>query len=126
MSHNSNKICDFTDAELRVAAGTLMRDLRGDWGSEYVSRIEKLVELMKQIASNDTSQDQSERTKAVQVLHTCEHQMNNQEEYGRDGRYFRDLPFYDEYPEAGKTERVELYLYRVLNYPEYSWLGEKK
>lgn len=107
---------DWTQDELICAVGTLLLDLRGNWGDQYEDRIEQVIKLSNLITNRDDD--------VFELLLVCDHQLNDQDEFGRDGRYFRDRPFYGEIPEEGKTNKVKEYLLSYLTYPEYSWVKE--
>ncbi len=112
---------NFTEDELVCIIGTLMRDLRGNWGYDYESRIKALKLYLNELSKINPTLSSDVNT----VLDVCNHQLNaDGYDYIVDGRFFRDEPFYNKSPVEGRTERVKAVLYSLLTHPEYSWLEE--
>lgn len=91
--------------EFKTALGQLLLDLRGNWAYGYTDRMEKAVELCRQI-EDDTS-DVEECVDAE----LCD--------YDFDGRIFKQCNFYGYQSEDGNTEDVRTYLKENLTHPEY-------
>lgn len=111
---------DWTLPEMICAVGTLMGDLRGNWGYEYSSRMEEVETLLHKMGERD---DLTEK----QIMDVANDLRVTKEEMADpyDGRIFRDdCNFYEMEPEDGKTDRVKEYLLTVLTHPEYRWVGE--
>jgi len=111
---------DWTLEELECAIGTLMLDLRGNWGYDYQDRMQDVSDLLTRIVDHD---DVDEK---LQIMATQDYNVTKEEMYEpEDGRVFRDeCNLYGSTVEEGKTERVKQYLADSLSHPEYSWITE--
>lgn len=132
-ANEPKKVDDFENwdvPELATAIGTLMLDLRGSWNDGYTYRMRETIRMLEALRSQYESM--SEKDKFVSALHGDQEILSKitsdivvteselHEPY--DGRIFRGCNFYGHATEDGKTDRIKMYLYTVMTYPEYSWM----
>lgn len=118
--------------ELMAAIGTTMRDLRGSWGDgSYDYRMRETLRMLN--ALKDHYEDLDAKDKFVMALDGSGVEFLAQinadialtdaelmDPY--DGRVFRGAYFYESNAKEGQTDRVRMYLYTTLSYPEYTWM----
>lgn len=101
--------------ENKTYVGIMMRDLRGSWASNYVSRMEDVRGCLEEIIKLSNDEIEIKLAKEdIQVI-------NDEIEDGSfDGRVFRDnANFYEYYSKEGLTESVISILKDDMEYPEY-------
>ena len=101
--------------ENKTYVGIMMRDLRGSWASNYVSRMEDTRNCLKEIVTLSDDEDDIKMAKEdIQLI-------NEEIEDGSfDGRVFRDnANFYEYYSKEGFTESVISMLKNDMEFPEY-------
>jgi hypothetical protein len=105
--------------ELKTTIGHLQLDLRGNWGWDYKSRLEELIELLNQLRSYSV-EDPKDYDLEVNdfeidgLIGTAQGEIDDPS----DGRIFRGGYLYAYESEEGRTQDVYDYLQRVLSYPE--------
>lgn len=100
--------------ELKTFCGTLMLDLRGSWASNYVSRMEELIEKLELIRDHPDASSEDINMAECDIKLT-EGEINSM----YDGRIFRDCGhFYGYQSEDGLTKNVKETLEMILEYPE--------
>ena len=105
--------------ELKTAIGHLQLDLRGNWGWDYQSRLEELIDLLNRLRQYAV---QNPKDHDLEVNHfeidslivTAQGEIDDPS----DGRIFRGGWLYGYESEEGRTQDVYDYLQRVLSYPE--------
>ena len=120
----------WTENELICAVGTLMVDLRNDFGHNYAERLGKLLALLNRLAVvAHISYKYVDREILADVAHDLVI-TNDVLANLSDGRIFRDeCEFYGgrgkerRYTE-GETDRVRTWLRAVMSYPEMNWTKE--
>jgi hypothetical protein len=105
--------------ELKTTIGNLQLDLRGNWGWDYKSRLEELIELLNQLRSYSV-EDPKDYDLEVNdfeidgLIGTAQGEIDDPS----DGRIFRGGYLYGYESEEGRTQEVYDYLQNVLSYPE--------
>ena len=105
--------------ELKTTIGHLQLDLRGNWGWDYKSRLEELIELLNQLRSYSV-EDPKDYDLEVNdfeidgLIGTAQGEIDDPS----DGRIFRGGYLYGYESEEGRTQEVYDYLQAVLSYPE--------
>jgi len=105
--------------ELKTTIGHLQLDLRGNWGWDYKSRLEELIELLNQLRSYSV-EDPKDYDLEVNdfeidgLIGTAQGEIDDPS----DGRIFRGGYLYGYESEEGRTQEVYDYLQNVLSYPE--------
>jgi hypothetical protein len=105
--------------ELKTAIGHLQLDLRGNWGWDYKSRLEELIDLLNQLRSYSVPdpKDYDLEVNDFEIdglIRTAQGEIDDPS----DGRIFRGGYLYGYESEEGRTLDVYDYLQRVLSYPE--------
>ena len=105
--------------ELKTAIGHLQLDLRGNWGWDYQSRLEELIDLLNQLrqyaVQNTKDHDLEVNEFEIDTLiETAQGEIDDPS----DGRIFRGGYLYGYSSDEGRTQDVYDYLQRVLSYPE--------
>ena len=105
--------------ELKTAIGHLQLDLRGNWGWDYQSRLEELIDLLNQLrqyaVQNTKDHDLEVNEFEIDTLiETAQGEIDDPS----DGRIFRGGYLYGYESEEGRTQKVYDYLQNVLSYPE--------
>ena len=105
--------------ELKTAIGHLQLDLRGNWGWDYQSRLEELIDLLNQLrqyaVQNTKDHDLEVNDFEIDnLIQTAEGEIDDPS----DGRIFRGGYLYGYSSDEGRTQDVYDYLQRVLSYPE--------
>lgn len=92
--------------ELRTFVGLMMEDLRGNWGFDYVERIEIVQDVLGQIEFHENASEHDKKY-ANHDYQLCEQELENYSNGEHDGRIFRDCAqFYGWKSMAGVTENV--------------------
>ncbi len=100
---------NFTEEELKNAIGTILLDLRGNWGWDYEERLDEVIELLKSL--KDYLPDEGSINDLTKLA-------KEELEEPTDGRIFRGGYLYGYESEEGRTQEVYDYLLNVLTYPE--------
>jgi hypothetical protein len=105
--------------ELKTAIGHLQLDLRGNWGWDYQSRLEELIDLLNQLrqyaVQNTKDHDLEVNEFEIDTLiETAQGEIDDPS----DGRIFRGGYLYGYSSDEGRTQDVYDYLQTVLSYPE--------
>lgn len=105
--------------ELKTAIGHLQLDLRGNWGWDYQSRLEELIDLLNQLrqyaVQNTKDHDLEVNDFEIDnLIQTAEGEIDDPS----DGRIFRGGYLYGYSSDEGRTQEVYDYLQGVLSYPE--------
>jgi hypothetical protein len=105
--------------ELKTAIGHLQLDLRGNWGWDYQSRLEELIDLLNQLrqyAVQNTKDHDLEvnEFEINDLIATAQSEIDDPS----DGRIFRGGYLYGYSSDEGRTQDVYDYLQTVLSYPE--------
>lgn len=105
--------------ELKTAIGHLQLDLRGNWGWDYQSRLEELIDLLNQLrqyaVQNTKDHDLEVNEFEIDTLiETAQGEIDDPS----DGRIFRGGYLYGYSSDEGRTQDVFDYLQTVLSYPE--------
>jgi hypothetical protein len=103
---------NFTVEELKTAVGGLMLDLRGNWRTEYVERMELVVFMLQ----NLINLDKANKSEYEYDLNMTLQEMENP----YDGRVFTGSYLYGYSSDEGKTQRVRDYLENTMTHPEYN------
>jgi hypothetical protein len=107
--------------ELKTTIGHLQLDLRGNWGWDYKSRLEELIDLLNQLRvyAVDEPKDHDLEVNHFEInslIGTAQGEIDEPS----DGRIFRGGWLYGYESEEGRTQEVYDYLKRVLSHPEYN------
>jgi hypothetical protein len=100
---------NFNEEELKTAIGSILRDIRGNWGWNYEERLEEVIELLK-----DLKNYLPDEPRIDSIIRIAEEEL----EQPTDGRIFRGGYLYGYASEEGRSQEVYDYLLNVLTYPE--------
>ena len=107
--------------ELKTTIGHLQLDLRGNWGWDYIVRLDELIRLLNHLRSYvvknpkdfDLEINEFEINDLIEIAHS-------EIDEPSDGRIFRGGYLYGYSSDEGRTQEVYDYLQRVLSHPEYN------
>lgn len=110
---------NFNKEELKTIIGHLQLDLRGNWGWDYETRLEELIDLLNQLrkyAVDDVKDHDLEVSnfEINDLINTAQGEIDEPS----DGRIFRGGWLYGYESEEGRTQGVYDYLNSILTYPE--------
>lgn len=110
---------NFNKEELKTIIGHLQLDLRGNWGWDYETRLEELIDLLNQLrkyAVDDVKDHDLEVSnfEINDLINTAQGEIDEPS----DGRIFRGGWLYGYESEEGRTQGVYDYLESILTYPE--------
>lgn len=105
--------------ELKTAIGHLQLDLRGNWGWDYQSRLEELIDLLNQLRQYavQNTKDHDVEVNEFEIndlIATAQGEIDDPS----DGRIFRGGYLYGYSSDEGRTQDVYDYLNSILTYPE--------
>ena len=109
-------IHEFTIEELKTSIGFLTVDLRGNWGYDYVERIEQVKYLLEEFLNRDETKTHVDVERYKHDLEITNEELATPE----DGRAFRSHCLYSYRSKEGMTERVKIYIEEYLTHPEYN------
>ena len=112
-------IHEFTIEELKTSIGCLTADLRGNWGYDYVERIEQVKCLLEEFLNRDETKIHVDVERYKHDLEITNEELATPE----DGRAFRSHCLYSYHSKEGMTERVKIYIEEYLTHPEYNSFG---
>lgn len=110
---------EFTKEELKTIIGHLQLDLRGNWGWDYETRLEELIDLLNQLRKYavEAVKDHDLEVSNFEIDNLIETAQGEIDEPS-DGRIFRGGWLYGYESEEGRTKEVYDYLNSILTYPE--------